>query len=123
LFGYSDWQETIKRIKAFGAAGKKTAVISTVNGDTNTSFYKELAAQKVDPAVIPIMAFSVGERKLFGVDTTTLIGEMATWNYFQSVVRGHRPVFTLVQSRLMTRWVAGSRAVMTNNFASVASSG
>ena len=84
-FGYSDWQETIKRIKAFGAAGKKTAVISTVNGDANTYFYKELAAQKVDPAVIPIMAFSVGERELFGVDTTTLIGEMATWNYFQSV--------------------------------------
>jgi substrate-binding family protein len=97
-------------------------VISTVNGDANTFFYKELAAQKIDPAVIP-MAFSVGGRELFGVDTTTLIGEMATWNYFQSVVRGHRPVFTLVQSRLMMRWVAGSRAVMTNNFASVASSG
>jgi urea transport system substrate-binding protein len=84
-FGYSDWQDIIKRIKAFGSEGKKTAVISTVNGDANTYFYKELAAQKVDPAVIPVMAFSVGERELFGVDTNPLIGEMATWNYFQSI--------------------------------------
>jgi urea transport system substrate-binding protein len=84
-FGYSDWQEIIKRIKAFGSEGKKTAVISTVNGDANTYFYRELADQKVDPAGIPIMAFSVGERELVGVDTNPLIGEMATWNYFQSI--------------------------------------
>jgi urea transport system substrate-binding protein len=59
-FGYSDWQEIIKRIRAFGSQGKKTAVISTVNGDANTHFYKELAAQKVDASVIPVMAFSIG---------------------------------------------------------------
>jgi urea transport system substrate-binding protein len=84
-FGYSDWQETIKRIKAFASAGKKAAVISTVNGDANTSFYRELAAQKVDPSVVPVMAFSVGERELSGVDTAPLIGDMAAWSYFQAV--------------------------------------
>jgi urea transport system substrate-binding protein len=84
-FGYSDWQDIIKRIRAFGSQGKKTAVISTVNGDANTFFYKELAAQKVDASVIPVMAFSVGERELSGVDTIPLIGHMAAWNYFQSV--------------------------------------
>jgi len=84
-FGHSDWQEIIKRIKAFGSDGKKTAVISTINGDANTYFYKELAAQKVDASVIPVMAFSIGERELFGVDTTPLIGHMAAWNYFQSI--------------------------------------
>ena len=84
-FGYSDWQEVIKWIKSFGSEGKKTAVISTVNGDANTYFYKELAAQKVDPGMIPVMAFSVGERELFGVDTAPLIGDMAAWNYFQSI--------------------------------------
>jgi len=84
-FGYSDWQETIKRIKTFGSAGKKAAVISTINGDANTSFYKELGDQKLDPSVVPVMAFSVGERELFGVDTAPLIGDMAAWSYFQSV--------------------------------------
>jgi urea transport system substrate-binding protein len=84
-FGYSDWQEIIKRIRAFGSQGKKTAVISTVNGDANTYFYKELAAQKVDASVIPVMAFSIGERELSGLETIPLIGHMAAWNYFQSV--------------------------------------
>ena len=84
-FGYSDWRGIVKRIKAFGSEGKKTAVISTINGDANTYFYRELAAQKVDARVIPVMAFSIGERELFGVDTTPLIGQMAAWNYFQSI--------------------------------------
>jgi urea transport system substrate-binding protein len=84
-FGNSDWKEVIQWIKSFGSEGKKTAVISTVNGDANTNLYKELAARKVDPSVIPVMAFSVGERELLGVDTSHLVGDMATWNYFQSV--------------------------------------
>ena len=84
-FGHSAWREIIERIKAFGSAGKKTAVISTINGDANTHFYKELAAQKVDAAGIPVMAFSVGERELLGVDTKLLVGHLAAWNYFQSI--------------------------------------
>jgi urea transport system substrate-binding protein len=84
-FGYSDWQGIIKRIKAFGSEGRKTAVISTVNGDSITYLYKELAAQKVDASVIPVMAFSIGERELLSLDTTYLVGHMAAWNYFHSV--------------------------------------
>src|ERR1700716_647310 len=80
-FGYTDWRGIIETIKTFGSAGKKTAVISTVNGDANTHFYKELAAQKVDAAIIPVMAFSVGERELIGMDTKPLAGHLATWNY------------------------------------------
>jgi len=73
-FGYSDWRETIARIKGFGSAGKKTAVISTIGGDANTSFYKALAAQKVEAASIPVIAFSVGERELIGQDSKPLLG-------------------------------------------------
>jgi urea transport system substrate-binding protein len=83
-FGFSDWQPIVKRIKAFGSEGKKTAVISTVNGDANTYFYRELAAQQVDATAIPVMAFSVGERELLAADIFP-VGHMATWNYFQSV--------------------------------------
>ena len=84
-FGQSDWREIIERIKTFASAGKKTAVISTINGDANTSFYKELAAQEVDASTIPVMAFSIGERELLSVDPKPLVGHLAAWNYFQAV--------------------------------------
>ncbi|HST09298.1 MAG TPA: ABC transporter substrate-binding protein, partial [Terriglobales bacterium] len=84
-FGHSEWKEIVGKIKAFGSEGKKTAVISTINGDANTYFYKELVAQDVEASAIPVMAFSVGERELFGVNITHLIGHMAAWNYFHSI--------------------------------------
>jgi urea transport system substrate-binding protein len=83
-FGYSDWQDIIKRIRAFGSQGKKTAVISTVNGDANTYFYRELVAQQVDASIIPVMAFSIGERELLDADIFP-VGHLAAWNYFQSI--------------------------------------
>jgi urea transport system substrate-binding protein len=76
-FGYADWREIIERIKAFGSAGKKTAVISTINGDANAHFYQELVAQKVDASAIPVMAFSIGERELLGMDAKLLTGHLA----------------------------------------------
>jgi urea transport system substrate-binding protein len=91
-FGFSDWQEIIKRIKAFGSEGKKTAVISTVNGDANTYFYRELVAQQVDANAIPVMAFSVGERELLGADIFP-VGHMAAWNYFQSIKSSENEAF------------------------------
>ncbi|TAN02312.1 MAG: urea ABC transporter substrate-binding protein [Rhizobiaceae bacterium] len=84
-FGFSDWQTEVSRIKAFGSAGKKTAVISTVNGDANVPFYKELGNQGVKAEDIPVMAFSVGEEELSGMDTKPLVGHLAAWNYFESV--------------------------------------
>jgi urea transport system substrate-binding protein len=83
-FGYSEWREIVERIKAFGSEGKKTAVISTVNGDANTYFYRELVAQEVDANAIPVMAFSIGERELLGADIFP-VGHLAAWNYFQSI--------------------------------------
>jgi urea transport system substrate-binding protein len=83
-FGYSEWRGIVERIKAFGSEGKKTAVISTVNGDANTYFYRELADQQVDANAIPVMAFSIGERELLGVDIFP-VGHLAAWNYFHSI--------------------------------------
>ncbi len=84
-FGFSDWQTQVAKIKAFGSAGKKTAVVSTINGDANVPFYKELANQGVKATDIPVIAFSVGEEELAGIDTRPLVGHLAAWNYFQSV--------------------------------------
>ncbi len=84
-FGHSDWQTIVSDIKTFGSTGKKTAVVSTINGDANVPFYKELANQGVMAEDIPVVAFSVGEEELAGFDTTPLVGHLAAWNYFQSV--------------------------------------
>jgi urea transport system substrate-binding protein len=84
-FGHSDWQTIVADIKKFGAEGKKTAVVSTINGDANVPFYKELANQGIDATDIPVVAFSVGEEELAGLDTSNLLGHLAAWNYFQSV--------------------------------------
>jgi len=83
-FGHSDWQTIVSDIKQFGSAGKKTAVVSTINGDANVPFYKELGNQGVSAESIPVIAFSVGEEELSGIDTAPLVGHLAAWNYFQS---------------------------------------
>ena len=84
-FGFSDWQTEVSKIKAFGSAGKKTAVVSTVNGDANVPFYKELGNQGIKATDIPVVAFSVGEEELAGLDTAPLVGHLAAWNYFESI--------------------------------------
>ena len=83
-FGHSDWQTIVSDIKAFGSAGKKTAVVSTINGDANVPFYKELGNQGMSAEDIPVIAFSVGEEELSGFDTGPLVGHLAAWNYFMS---------------------------------------
>jgi urea transport system substrate-binding protein len=84
-FGHSDWQSIVSEIKKFGSTGKKTAVVSTINGDANVPFYKELGNQGISAEDIPVVAFSVGEEELSGLDTKPLVGHLAAWNYFMSV--------------------------------------
>ncbi|MBI2778619.1 MAG: urea ABC transporter substrate-binding protein [Gammaproteobacteria bacterium] len=83
-FGHSDYQTIVADVKKF-AAGGKTAVISTINGDSNVPFYKELSNQGVKATDIPVVAFSVGEEELRGIDAKPLVGHLAAWNYFMSL--------------------------------------
>ena len=83
-FGHSDWSKIVGDVVALGADGKKVGVISTINGDANIGFYKELAAAGVTADKLPVVAFSVGEEELSGLDTTNLAGHLAAWNYFMS---------------------------------------
>ena len=84
-FGHSDWQTIVSDIKKFGSAGKKTSVVSTINGDANVPFYKELGNQGIKATQIPVVAFSVGEEELAGLDAKPLVGHLAAWNYFESI--------------------------------------
>ena len=92
-FGHSDWQTIVADIKRFGSAGKKTAVVSTINGDANVPFYKELANQGIKATDIPVVAFSVGEEELAGIDAAPLVGHLAAWNYFMSVDNAENKTF------------------------------
>ncbi|MDB5378739.1 MAG: putative transporter [Rubritepida sp.] len=84
-FGHSDWQGIVTRVKQFAAQGKKTAIVSTINGDANVPFYRELGNQGIKAEDIPSVAFSVGEEELAGIDARPLVGHLAAWNYFMSV--------------------------------------
>src|SRR6187455_1978628 len=84
-FGHADYQTIIGKIKKFAGEGKKTAVVSTINGDSNVPFYKELGNQGLKATDVPVVAFSVGEEELRGVDTKPLVGHLAAWNYFMSI--------------------------------------
>ncbi|MCK0154116.1 urea ABC transporter substrate-binding protein [Alcanivorax sp. S6407] len=92
-FGHSDWQSIVSDVKSFGSQGKKTAVVSTINGDANVPFYKELGNQGISAEDIPVVAFSVGEEELSGIDTAPLVGHLAAWNYFQSVYNDANEAF------------------------------
>lgn len=92
-FGHSDWQSIVSDIKKFGSEGKKTAVVSTINGDANVPFYKELGNQGLSAEDIPVVAFSVGEEELSGIDTKPLVGHLAAWNYFMSVEADENDAF------------------------------
>ena len=92
-FGHSDWQTIVSDIKKFGSAGKQTAVVSTINGDANVPFYKELGNQGLSASDIPVVAFSVGEEELSGLDTGPLVGHLAAWNYFMSADAEENEIF------------------------------
>ncbi len=93
-FGHSDYQTIIAKIKKFASEGKKTAVVSTINGDSNVPFYKELGNQGLKATDVPVVAFSVGEEELRGVDTKPLVGHLAAWNYFMSIKAPANEAFT-----------------------------
>ena len=102
-FGHSDYQTIIAKIKKFASEGKKTAVVSTINGDSNVPFYKELGNQGLKATDVPVVAFSVGEEELRGVDTKPLVGHLAAWNYFMSLKNPANEEFT-------KKWAAYAKA-------------
>ncbi len=102
-FSHTDYQTIIGKIKKFAGEGKKTAVISTINGDSNVPFYKELGNQGLKAKDVPVVAFSVGEEELRGVDTKPLVGHLAAWNYFMSLKNPTNDEFT-------KKWAAYAKA-------------
>jgi urea transport system substrate-binding protein len=114
-FGHSDYQTIVANVKKF-ASGGKTAVISTINGDSNVPFYKELGNAGLKATDVPVVAFSVGEEELRGIDTKPLLGHLAAWNYFMSVKNGENDKF----AKMYKEWAAKNKVpnletVVTND--------
>ncbi|MDR0633610.1 MAG: urea ABC transporter substrate-binding protein [Azoarcus sp.] len=115
-FGHSDYQTIIADIRKFASAGKKTAVISTINGDSNVPFYKELGNAGLKATDVPVVAFSVGEEELRGVDTRPLVGHLASWNYFMSIKNPQNDAFIgKYRAWAKKNGVPNAEAVVTND--------
>jgi len=110
-FGHSDYQTIVANIKRFSAGGR-TAVVSTINGDSNVPFYKELGNAGLSATDVPVVAFSVGEEELRGVDAKPLVGHLAAWNYFQSIKNP-------VNAAFIEKWKAYAKAKNLPNAATV----
>ena len=105
--GHQDFQEVIDQIKE----KKPDAVLSTINGDSNISFYQQYERAGLTPTQIPIMALSVTETELqmIGVAST---GHYASWSYFQSLD-------TPVNEKFVAHWQAryGAERVISDPMA------
>ena len=114
-FGHSDYQTIVAQIKAFGSGGH-TAVVSTINGDSNVPFYKELGNQGLKATDIPVVAFSVGEEELRGIDTKPLVGHLAAWNYFMSVKgKANKDFIGKWKAYVKKKGLAGGNSRVTND--------
>ncbi len=114
-FGHADYQTIVANVKKFSTGGK-TAVVSTINGDSNVPFYKELGNVGLKATDVPVVAFSVGEEELRGVDTKPLVGHLAAWNYFMSVKNPENEKFI----KMYKEWAAKNKVpnastVVTND--------
>ena len=114
-FGHSDYQTIVATIKKFSAGGK-TCVISTINGDSNVPFYKELGNAGLKAKDVPVVAFSVGEEELRGVDTKPLVGHLAAWNYFMSLKNPDNDAFIkMYRDYAKAKKLANAEKVVTND--------
>ncbi len=115
-FGHGDYQTIIAKIKKFASEGKKTAVVSTINGDSNVPFYKELGNAGLKATDVPVVAFSVGEEELRGVDTKPLVGHLAAWNYFESLKNAENTKFIkMYKDWAVKQKLPNAKTVVTND--------
>ena len=79
--GERDYQSVVDEI----VASNPDVIFSTLNGDTNVYFYRELAERGISSKELPVFATSVGEDELRGLLPEHVEGHLAGWSYFQTV--------------------------------------
>jgi urea transport system substrate-binding protein len=91
-FGHNEWSAEITALKQFHAQGRGV-IISTLNGESNLSFYKALREAGLPPAELPVMAFSVSEAELQALAPEDVAGHYACWGYFMSYASPENAAF------------------------------
>jgi len=99
-FGHTDYQQIVAEIKQFSAGGK-TAVVSTLNGDTNVPFFKEYAASGLTAETVPVVSFSIPEDEFRGLPAKQLVGQLGCWTYFQSIKSEENKAFV----KAFKKWI------------------
>jgi urea transport system substrate-binding protein len=79
--GGSDFSAVINKIKL----AKPQIIFNTLNGDSNVSFFKQMAAAGLPSSKLPVMSFSIAEQEAKAIGPSLLEGSYAAWNYFESL--------------------------------------
>ena len=79
--GGTDFSSIITKIKI----AHPDVIFSTLNGDSNVSFFKQLAAAGITQAQLTVMSFSIAEQEAKAMGPSLVNGSYAAWNYFQSL--------------------------------------
>ncbi len=79
--GGSDFSAVVNKIQL----AKPDIIFNTLNGDSNVSFFKQMAAAGLPSSKLPVMSFSIAEQEAKAIGPSLLLGSYAAWNYFQSL--------------------------------------
>lgn len=60
-------------------------IFNTLNGDSNVAFFKQIQAAGLTPDKYPVMSVSIAEEEVRQIGKEYLLGQYASWNYFQTV--------------------------------------
>lgn len=87
--GHTEYSTVISKIKA----AKPDVVFSSLNGDSNVAFFKQLKAAGMDAKSMPVMSVSVAEEEVKGIGVPNIVGQMASWNYYETTKTPNNPKF------------------------------
>jgi urea transport system substrate-binding protein len=83
-FNHKSWEDTVSWIHRFGEGGD-AAIVTTVSGDANIYFYRELARQGITAESMPAMTLSIGEGEFPAISGPEMAGHLAAWSYLHAI--------------------------------------
>jgi hypothetical protein len=99
-FGFSDWQTEVAAIKKFGSPARRPRWSRPSTATPTCRSTRSSPTRASRRPTFPVIAFSVGEEELAGVDTKPLVGHLAAWSYFESVDTPENKAFIAKVARL-----------------------
>lgn len=79
--GDTEFSTIVNKVQASGA----DAVFNTLNGDSNVAFFKQYRNVGLSPETMPVVSVSIAEEEVGGIGLDNVVGQLAAWNYFQTI--------------------------------------